>query len=114
MHNLKLIRKDPDFFIKKLKHRSINTDLKKILSLDKKNSELNQSKEKLQHEKKVISKKQEKSQFSRSKEITKEINDLEKSQLKINSEIELLLSSLPNLALDDVPIGKAETSNKVI
>jgi len=114
MHNLKLIRKDPDFFIKKLKHRSINTDLKKILSLDKKNRELIQSKEKLEHDKKVISKKQEKSQFSRSKEITKEINDLEKSQLKINSEIELLLSSLPNLALDDVPIGKDETSNKVI
>ena len=114
MHNLKLIRKDPDFFIKKLKQRNVNTDLKNVLSLDKKNRELIQSKEKLEHEKKIISKKQEKSQFSRSKEISKEINDLEKTQFKINNEIEILISSLPNLALDDVPVGKDEVSNKVI
>tara|TARA_B100000029_G_scaffold157547_1_gene152848 strand:+ start:6385 stop:7638 length:1254 start_codon:yes stop_codon:yes gene_type:complete len=114
MHNLKLIRKDPDFFINKLKHRNINADLKNILDLDKKNRELIQLKEKLEHEKKIISKKKEKSQFSKSKEISKKISELEKSQFKMNIEIENLLSSLPNIALDDVPIGKDENSNKLI
>ena len=114
MHNIKLIRKEPDFFLKKLSHRNTNISLKSILDLDKKNRELIQSKEKLEREKKIISKKQDKSQFSRSKEISKEIEQFDKSQTKIKNEIEIILSSLPNLALDDVPIGKDERSNKVI
>jgi len=114
MHNIKLIRKEPDFFLKKLSHRNTNISLKSILDLDKKNRELIQSKEKLEQEKKIISKKQDKSQFSRSKEISKEIVQLDKSRTKIKSEIEAMLSSLPNLALDDVPIGKDESSNKEI
>ena len=114
MHNIKLIRKEPDLFLKKLSYRNTNISLKNILDLDKKNRELIQVKEKLEHEKKIISKKQDKSQFSRSKEISKEIVQLDKSRTKIKSEIEAMLSSLPNLALDDVPIGKDESSNKEI
>ena len=114
MHNIKLIRKEPDFFLKKLGHRNTNVSLKSILDLDKKNRELIQSKEKLEQEKKNISKKQDKSQFSRSKEISIKIEQLDKSQIKIKNEIEAMLSSLPNLALDDVPIGKDASSNKEI
>ena len=114
MHNIKLIRKNPDFFSKKLSHRNVNIDIKNLLNLDKKNRELIQKKEKLEQEKKIISKKNDKSQFSRSKEISKEIEQFDKSQIKIKSEIESLLSSLPNLALDDVPVGKDEKSNKEI
>jgi seryl-tRNA synthetase len=114
MHNIKLIRKEPDFFLKKLGHRNINIGLKSILDLDKKNRELIQSKEKLEQEKKIISKKQDKRQFSRSKKISKEIEQFNKSQIKIQNKIEAILSSLPNLALDDVPIGKDDRSNKEI
>jgi len=112
MHNIKLIRKEPDFFFKKLGHRNINVSLKSILDLDKKNRELIQSKEKLEQEKKIISKKKDKRQFSRSKKISKEIEQFSKSQVKIKNKIEAMLSSLPNLALDDVPIGKDASSNK--
>jgi len=114
MHNIKLIRKEPDFFLKKLDQRNTNINLKNILDLDKKNRDLIQSREKLEQEKKIISKKQDKSQFSRSKELSKEIEQLDKSQVKIENEIEVTLSSLPNIALDDVPIGKNENSNKEI
>ena len=114
MHNIKLIRKEADLFLKKLGHKNIKIDLKRILDLDKKNRELIQSKEKLEHEKKIISEKQDKSQFSRSKEISKEVIQLDKNQEKIKSEIDATLSSLPNLALDDVPIGKDENANKEI
>ena len=69
MHSIKLIRKEPDFFLKKLGHRNTNIGLKSILDLDKKNRELIQSKEKLEQEKRIISKKQDKRQFSRSKKI---------------------------------------------
>ena len=114
MHNIKLIRKEPDFFLKKLDQRNAKVNLKNILDLDKKNRELIQSKEKLEQEKKIISKKRDKSQFSRSKKISKEIELFSKSQLKIKNKIETILSSLPNLALDDVPIGKDDSSNKEI
>ena len=114
MHSIKLIRKEPDFFLKKIGHRNINIGLKSILDLDKKNRKLIQSKEKLEQEKKIISKKQDKRQFSRSKKISKEIEQFNKSQIKIQNKIEAILSSLPNLALDDVPIGKDDRSNKEI
>ena len=74
MHNIKLIRKEPDLFLKKLSHRNTNISLKSILNLDKKNRELIQSKEKLEHEKKIISKKKDKSQFLRSKKYQKKLN----------------------------------------
>ena len=114
MHNIKLIRKEPDLFFKKLSHRNINIDLKDILDLDKKNRELIQNKERLEQEKKIISKKKDKSQFSRSKDISKEIETLDKAQSKIKNDIDKILSSLPNVALNDVPIGKDDKSNKEI
>ena len=114
MHNIKSIRKEPDFFFKKLGHRNTNVRLKSILDLDKKNRELIQNKEKLEQEKKIISKKKDKRQFSRSRKISKEIEQFNKTQVKIKSKIEEMLGSLPNLALDDVPIGKDDNSNKEI
>ena len=114
MHNIKLIRKDPDFFLNKLNHRNTSFSLKNILDLDKKNRKLIQNKEQLEQEKKIISKKRDKSQFSRSKEISKKIEQLNKTQTKIKNEIDVILGSLPNLALNDVPIGKNDSSNKEI
>ena len=114
MHDIKLIRKDPEFFLKKLSQRNANINLEKILELDNKNRDLIQNKEKLEQEKKIISKKKDKSEFSRSKDISKEIEKFDKIQNKIRQEIEDSLSSLPNLALDDVPIGNNESSNKEI
>ena len=52
MHDIKLIRKDPDFFKEKLLNRNVQFDLKNILELDKKKRELIQNKEKLEQEKK--------------------------------------------------------------
>ena len=36
MHNIKIIRKDPEFFIKKIGQRNTDSNSKKILDLDKK------------------------------------------------------------------------------
>jgi len=114
MHDLKSIRKNPDLYIKKLSERNVNIDIKKLLDLDIKNRKLIQSKEKYEQEKKIISQKKDKSQFQRSKEISLEIEKLNTNQIKTKKEVELFLSTLPNLALDDVPIGKDENSNKEI
>ena len=114
MHNIKLIRKDKDFFLKKLSQRNIDINLEALLNLDIKNRELIKNKEKFEQEKKIISKKKAKSLFAKSKEISKEIEKLDNSQIKIKEEIESILGLLPNIAVDDVPIGKDENSNKEI
>lgn len=68
----------------------------------------------MEQEKKSISQKKDKSQFSKSKNISIKIDKIESVQKKIKEEIDYILSALPNLALDEVPIGKDEKSNKEI
>jgi len=114
MHNIKEIRKNPDIFLKKITDRNTNVDLKNLMNLDKENRNLIQKKEKLEQEKKIISKKNDKTMFARSKEITLEINVIENNQLELEKKIYDILSALPNLPLDDVPCGKDEMSNKEI
>ncbi len=114
MHNLKEIRKDPKLFQKKLKDRNINFTVDNFVSKDKINRELIQKKESLEQEKKKLSKTKDPNNFETSKKISQEIIQIETKQLKIKDEINELISSLPNLALEDVPIGKDEKSNKKI
>ena len=114
MHNLKEIRNDFDNFQKKLLDRNVSIDLKKIKSLDFLNRELIQKKEKLEQEKKIISKSKEKKNFNTSKKLSIEIDNINTNQKKVKKELELFLSNLPNLALDDVPLGENENSNKII
>ena len=114
MHDIKVIRKDPNFFSQKISERNFKVDIKKLLDLDKKNRDLIQSKEKLEQEKKIISQQKDESQFIKSKELTKKIDLFIKDQNKIKKEIDILISSLPNIANDDVPIGLNENSNKEI
>jgi len=114
MHDLKIIRKDSGFFKKRISERNVEIDIKKLLDLDEKNRNLIQVKEKLEQEKKIISQKKDKTQFEKSKKLSFEIEKLINDQTKIKKQIDLILSSLPNLAQDDVPIGKDEKANKVI
>ena len=112
MHNIKLIRDKKNYFEKKFKDRNLNINLDDLLSLDKKNRELIQKKEKLEQEKKIISKSKDKSKFEQSKKISVKIESLETSQFKISNEIKKIIDILPNVALEDVPVGTDEKTNK--
>ena len=114
MHNLKLIREKPDIFKKKIIDRNQKINIDELLELDKKNRDLIQKKEKFEQEKKIISKNKDKSQFEKSKKISLEIQNLEILQLSLQKKIDEISNSIPNIALDDVPIGKDEKSNKEI
>ena len=91
MHDIKLIRKDPNAFKEKLKSRDSNLDFDSLLKLDVQNRELIQKKEKLEQEKKVISKKQDTKEFSRSKDISKKIDELDKQQFDIKQKISSII-----------------------
>ncbi len=111
MHNIKEIRKDFDAFSKALKKRSIDIDLNKLKKLDIDNRDLIQKKETLEKEKKDISKTKDKALFSRSKEITQSIDKITDQQSKIKSDLDEILSSIPNIPHDDVPEGSNENEN---
>tara|TARA_B100001057_G_scaffold217992_1_gene218148 strand:+ start:2390 stop:3649 length:1260 start_codon:yes stop_codon:yes gene_type:complete len=111
MHNLKEIRKDIEAFKKALKRRSVDIDFDKIMNLDIQNRDFIQKKESLEKEKKDISKSQDKSLFTRSKEISSDIEKISDQQKIIKTDLEKILSTIPNIPHDDVPNGKNETDN---
>ncbi len=114
MHDIKYIRENFDIFKKKISKRNNATDIDKFPELDKKNRELIQEKEKLEQEKKIISKSKDEKMFIKSKDISSKIKKISDNQLKIKTELNNLLSSIPNIAHEDVPEGNDEKLNKII
>ncbi|MDC3162109.1 serine--tRNA ligase [Candidatus Pelagibacter sp.] len=114
MHNIKDIRKDIDNFKNTIKNRNVDVDFDQILNLDEENRKLIQEKEKLEMEKKSISKSKDETLFEKSKEISNKIDDLSKSQKNVKDQLDQILSNIPNLPLNDVPVGKDESSNKEV
>ena len=111
MHNIKDIRKDTENFKISLKKRFLEIDVNKIIKLDEENRKYIQEKEKLEKEKKDISKSKDKSLYERSKKITAQIEIIDKLQIKVKTELNVILSSIPNIPYKDIPVGKDESSN---
>ena len=114
MHNIKDIRNNSDNFKEQIKSRNVDIKINEILELDSKNRNLIHEKETLEKEKKNISKTRDKSLFSKSKEISAKLDTIIKNQSEVKNKLDIILSSLPNIPLNDVPKGKDEKSNKEI
>ncbi len=114
MHNIKDIRNNFEDFKNSIKHRNIDINLDEIIELDKKNRNFIHDKEKLEMEKKSISKSKDESLFKKSKEISIQIEELSKKQKIIKDKLDNILSSIPNVPLNDVPVGKDENDNKEV
>jgi seryl-tRNA synthetase len=114
MHNIKDIRKNLDFYKKKIAQRNSDINFDVLIKLDGQNRELIQHKEKKEQEKKLLSKSKDPSNFELSKKLTSEIDTLLISQNKLHTEIFNILSNIPNIAHEEVPIGEDEKSNKLV
>ena len=111
MHDLKKIRKDFEAFRKLLNKRSIDIDINKLKELDIANRDCIQKKEALEKEKKDISKSKDEALFAKSKEISVSIDKINKQQQQIKSDLDKILSNIPNTPHSDVPNGKDESDN---
>ena len=111
MHNLKEIRKDYSKFEKDLEKRSVKIDFNNLKKLDELNRDLIQKKENLEKEKKDISKSKDESLFKKSKEISIELEKITEQQKNTKTELDNILSSIPNIPHQDVPNGKDENDN---
>ena len=114
MHNIKDIRNNFEDFKNSIKGRNFDVNLNDIIELDKENRKYIQDKEKLEMEKKSISKSKDEKLFAKSKEISLKIDDLNKNQKIVKDKLDKILSTIPNVPLKDVPIGKDENDNKEI
>jgi len=114
MHNIKEIRKNLDFFKKKISERNSSINFDDLITLDINNRELIQQKEKKEQEKKLLSRSKDSANFEKSKKLSKEIEEISKKQIILHNKITVILSNVPNIARDDVPIGIDEKSNKII
>jgi seryl-tRNA synthetase len=114
MHNIKEIRKNLDFFKKKISERNSPINFNDLIILDKNNRELIQKKEKKEQEKKFLSKSKDSANFEKSKNLSKEIDEIAKKQIILHEKISAILSNIPNVARDDVPVGVDEKTNKTI
>ena len=114
MHNIKDLRKNLKIFKKKLSDRNFNLEIDLFENLDSNNRKLISEKEKLEQEKGVLSKSRDQENFEKSKKISLEISRITKEQEIAQNTLNKLLYILPNLALEDVPVGKDDSSNKII
>ena len=114
MHDLKDLRKNLNTYKKKLVDRNLDFDLDLFLKIDSENRKFIQKKEQLEQEKKTLSKTKDKSNFEKSKKISIEIEKISEKQKKTKQKLNDILYNLPNIALNDVPVGKDEKSNKFI
>jgi seryl-tRNA synthetase len=114
MHNIKDLRENLNIYKTKFKNRNLDFNKEEFIKLDEINRKLINDKEKLEQEKKFLSKSKNKSNFDKSKEISVKISALIKKQNESQNNLNQIIFSLPNLALDDVPLGEDEKSNKLI
>ena len=114
MHNIKDIRKNIKFYKKKIQDRFSNINFDDLLAFDSENRSLIKAKENLEMEKKNISKTKNEKNFERSKKLTDEIKKISIKQNILQNKINDILVYIPNIALDDVPVGKDFKSNKII
>ncbi len=114
MHNIKELRKNLNDFKKKLKDRNFDFNKDLFEKLDETNRKLISEKEKLEQEKKILSKSKDKSNFDKSKKISEKILKISIDQNFSQKKLNELMYIIPNIALDDVPVGNDQKSNKLI
>ena len=85
MHDLKNLRKNIDIYKKKFEDRNIKFDTSDFKEKDKLNRDFINKKEKLEQEKKSLSKSKDESNFLKSKKISEEILAISKKQTGIES-----------------------------
>jgi len=117
MHDIKWIEENPQQFDEALQKRNIEPQAEIMLQLYQEKKNNITKLQGLQHRRNEIAKeiglakrdgKNPTELFAEAKQVKQEISEIEKNEYP---QLELLLSSLPNILDDDVPIGKDENSN---
>ncbi|MBL6665115.1 MAG: serine--tRNA ligase [Rickettsiales bacterium] len=119
MLDIKFIRNNPEIFDAKIRLRNCDITSKEILTLDEEKRKKISAIQELQSQRNDIASQIAKIKkeggnaddlFAKSKEVNGELKILEED-FTIDEKLNNLLASIPNLADDDVPVGKSEEDN---
>lgn len=127
MLDLNFIRENADIVKKACENKSIKIDVDLVLELDKKRRALMTEIENLKAEQNKISRlgslkleseggggMEKNQQIEKAKELKEKIKTKEPELESVDIELKNLLLKLPNIPLDDVPVGKSEDENVII
>lgn len=115
MIDIKLLRDNSKVVKQALKNRGVDLDIDRFLELDKQKRELIQEVEKLRSERNEISAQKGKpDDLEKAKKIKQDLKSVEEEFENVEKDFDSLFMMIPNIPLDDVPIGKSEKDNKVI
>ena len=110
MLDIKYIRENSDKVKQGCQKKQTNVDIDKLLDIDKKRRELLQKVEVLKSEQNKLGKEQQ----EEAKELKNKIKELEPELNKLHLEHKSLIRQIPNIPLDNVPVGKDESANKIL
>ncbi len=114
MLSLDYIRKNKQKVIDAARNKNRVVDIEKILALDDKRRDLIQKIQQLREERNALAKQKiDEKVKTRGREIKDELKKLEQSLSDFQTQLDQLISLVPNVPLDDVPVGDA-TANKEI
>ena len=122
MLDIKFIRNNPQIVKEGCRKKQIKVDVDKLLELDKKRRETLQALEEMLAQKnrasKIISQtkneKEKQKLILKMQELDKNSERLNKNLKELNKEFNDLMLKIPNLPLEDVPVGKDERGNVVL
>ena len=123
MLDIKFIREHPDLIKKSLIQRLMELDVDKLLALDRERRSMLREAEALKHQRKEVSReigivKKEGRDVSKKqremKSVSKKIQLLDEIFRKLNEELNKLLTRVPNIPHESVPVGPDNRSQKLV
>ena len=109
MLDIKFIRENPEVVKEGAKKKYVDVDIQKILELDKRKRELLQQIEGLKAQQNKLGK----DDIEEARSLKAEIKELEPKLEEVEGGLKSMLTQLPNLPFDDVPVGD-ESANVVL
>ncbi len=120
MLDIQFIRDNPGKVREKSAQKGEDTDIDKLLRIDEQRKGLLQKVEELRAKRNAIAEqikqagKPDKKLIDEGREVKTKLSELEKDFDKADNQWWTLLSQVPNMPLDEVPVGKTEADNKVM
>ena len=119
MLDIQLIRDNPDLVAEKSRQKGYNVDIQQLLGFDKERRSLLKEVEDLRRQRNELSsankgQKPDEEQLAAGRVVKDKLGALEHQLAAIELEFLVLLKTVPNMPLDDVPIGTSEDENVVV
>ncbi len=119
MLDIQFIRENPKLVQEKSKQKGYDVDVGQLLGFDGKRRELQQQTEELRRQRNEIAEsmkggKPDEAQVAKGREVKARLADLEHQLSAVDQEFMTLLRAVPNMPLDDVPVGATEAENVVV